>query len=77
MHWEELNLPASNYKVPLFYQKILAHKLTLKRPAHELKKLNQNLASSTVDLNPHQIDAALFAFNFLRKQKARLKKRIK
>lgn len=59
----ELNLPVSNYKVPLYYQKILAHELTLKRPSHEIKKLNQTLASSTVDLNPHQIDAALFAFS--------------
>lgn len=49
--------------LPVFHQKILAHELTLKRPAHELKKLSQSLASSTVDLNPHQIEAALFAFN--------------
>lgn len=55
-------MPALNSKVPLFYQKILAHELTLKRPTHELRKLNQTLAFSTVDLNPHQIDAALFAF---------------
>jgi len=53
----------SNSKLSSFHQKILAHELTLKRPAHELKKLNQTLASSTVDLNPHQIDATLFAFN--------------
>lgn len=52
----------SNIKTTQFHQKILAHELTLKRAAHELKKLNQSLASSTVDLNPHQIDAALFAF---------------
>ena len=62
-HLEGLNLPVSNNKVPLFYQKILAHELTLKRPYHELTKLNQILASSTVDLNFHQIDAVLFAFN--------------
>lgn len=60
---EELNLTSSNYKVPLFYQKILAYEFTLKRPAHELKKSNQTLAPSTVDFNPHQTDAALFAFN--------------
>lgn len=47
----------------VFQQKILAYELTLRRPAHELKKLSQSLASSTVDLNPHQIEAALFAFN--------------
>jgi len=63
MHLEELNLPTLNCKIPQFFQKILAHELTLKHPAHELRKLNQTLASSTVDLNPHQIDAALFAFN--------------
>ena len=63
MHLEELNLPTLNCKIPQYFQKILAHELTLKRPSHELKKLNQTLASSTVDLNPHQIDAALFAFN--------------
>jgi hypothetical protein len=60
---EELRLSTSNHAIPLFHQKILAHELTLKRPYHALKKLNQTLASSTVDLNPHQIDAALFAFN--------------
>ena len=42
---------------------ILAHEFTLKRPAHELRKLNQTLTSSAVDLNPHQIDASLVAFN--------------
>jgi|SRR3972149_9211684 len=62
-HLEELNLRISNCKTPQFFQKILTRELTLKRPSHELKKLNRTLASSTVDLNPHQIDAALFAFN--------------
>ena len=60
---EELNLLISNCKTPQFFQKILAHELTLKCPSYELKKINQTLASSAVDLNPHQIDAALFAFN--------------
>jgi SNF2 family DNA or RNA helicase len=62
-HLEELNLPTLNSNISLFYQNIFARVLTLKRPAHELKKLNQTRASSAVDLNPHQIDAALFAFN--------------
>ena len=56
-------MTTSQYTISLFYQIILAYELTLKRPAHELKKLNQTLISSTVDLNPHQIDAALFAFS--------------
>ena len=29
----------------------------------DLDSLSQSLLSSTVDINPHQIDAALFAFN--------------
>lgn len=57
------NTLSHNILVPPFHQKVLAHELTLKRPSHELRKLSQSLASSTVDLNPHQIEAALFAFN--------------
>ena len=56
-------MTTSMHTIPLYYQKILAHELILKRPAHELKILNQTIASSAVDFNPHQIDAALFAFN--------------
>jgi len=40
MHLEELNLLISNCKTPQYFQKILAHELTLKRPSHELKKIN-------------------------------------
>src|SRR3972149_11606928 len=63
VHLEELNLLISNCKIPQFFQKILTHELALNHPSHELKKLNQTLDSSTVDFNPHQIDAALFVFN--------------
>lgn len=65
MHLEELRLSTSNHANPLFHQKILDRELTLKRPYHALKKLNQTPVSSAVDLNPHRIDAALFAFNCL------------
>ncbi|HHT9105949.1 MAG TPA: hypothetical protein ACFYD7_08775 [Candidatus Wujingus californicus] len=61
-HLEELNLPTLNSKISLFYQNIFARVLTLKRPSHELKKLNQTLASSAVDLNPHQRDETLPTF---------------
>lgn len=37
-HLEELNLAASNSKIPLYHQKILAYELTLKRLSHELEK---------------------------------------
>ena len=45
-----------------FHQAILAHELSLKRPAHDQRKLTRSLSAAAVDLNPHQIDAALFAF---------------
>ena len=45
-----------------FSQKLLAYELTLARPAHDIQKLTRSLNSAQVDLNPHQIDAALFAF---------------
>ncbi len=42
--------------------KLLAHELTLKRAADDSQKLTTALMDAQVDLNPHQVDAALFAF---------------
>jgi ERCC4-related helicase len=39
-----------------------AHELTRRCPSDSLQKLVATLADAQVDLNPHQIDAALFAF---------------
>lgn len=39
-----------------------AHELTKRCPSDSLQKLAATLADAQVDLNPHQIDAALFAF---------------
>src|ERR1022692_2713238 len=39
-----------------------AHELTRRCPSDSLQKLAASLADAQVDLNPHQIDAALFAF---------------
>jgi ERCC4-related helicase len=39
-----------------------AHELTRRCPSYSLEKLAATLADAQVDLNPHQIDAALFAF---------------
>ncbi|MEK6727026.1 MAG: SNF2-related protein [Deltaproteobacteria bacterium] len=50
------------YPVPPFHQTLLAHELTLKRASNDMRKLESSLSSAMVDLNPHQIDAALFAF---------------
>src|SRR3984957_12085854 len=40
-----------------------AHELTRRCPSDSLQKLAATLADAQVDLNPHQIDAALFAFS--------------
>lgn len=45
----------------LFHAKVLAHELTLRYAAARTEKLIPTLMGTRVDLNPHQIDAALFA----------------
>jgi ERCC4-related helicase len=45
-----------------YQAKYLAHELTKRCPSDSLQKLAATLADAQVDLNPHQIDAALFAF---------------
>jgi adenine-specific DNA-methyltransferase len=45
-----------------FHAKYLAHELTKRLPADKAEKLSQSIANATVDLNPHQVEAALFAF---------------
>ena len=44
-----------------FHAALWAHRLTLEGPPGTLESLSRSLASARVDLNPHQIDAALFA----------------
>lgn len=38
-----------------------AHALTLKSPSDSIDNLSRSIANARVDLNPHQVDAALFA----------------
>lgn len=45
-----------------YHAKYLAHELTKRCASDSLQKLAATLADAQVDLNPHQIDAALFAF---------------
>ena len=45
-----------------FHAKYYAHELTKRCSSDKLEKLSQSLFNATVDLNPHQIEAALFAF---------------
>lgn len=46
-----------------YHAKYLAHELTLRARSDSVEKLATALADAQVDLNPHQVDAALFAFN--------------
>ena len=45
-----------------YHAKYFAHELTKQCASDSIQKLAASLADAQVDLNPHQIDAALFAF---------------
>lgn len=45
-----------------YHAKYYAHELTKRCPSDSLEKLTSTLVDAQVDLNPHQIEAALFAF---------------
>lgn len=45
-----------------YQAKYLAYELTRQAPSNSVDKLAAAVASAQVDLNPHQVDAALFAF---------------
>lgn len=46
-----------------YHAKFFAYELTRRCPSDSLEKLAGTVASAQVDLNPHQVNAALFAFN--------------
>ena len=45
-----------------YHSQYWAHALTLKAAADSIDNLSRSIAGARVDLNPHQVDAALFAF---------------
>lgn len=45
-----------------YHAKYIAHQLTRRCPSDSVEKLAAALVDAQVDLNPHQVDAALFAF---------------
>lgn len=45
-----------------YHAKYFAHELTKRCSSDSLEKLSATLSNAQVDLNPHQIEAALFAF---------------
>ncbi|WP_022851101.1 SNF2-related protein [Limisalsivibrio acetivorans] len=46
-----------------YHAKYIAHKLTSQNSSDDFSKLSMSLFDATVDLNPHQIEASLFALN--------------
>src|SRR3954471_10479197 len=46
----------------VYHAKYFAHELTKRCSSDSAEKLAGAVASAQVDLNPHQVDAALFAF---------------
>lgn len=46
-----------------YQERYFAEQITLKRPSNSVDGLVSAITGAKVDLNPHQIDAALFAFN--------------
>lgn len=44
-----------------YHAKYYANELTCRHAADSVDRLSQSLFDASVDLNPHQIDAALFA----------------
>ena len=45
-----------------YHAKYFAHELTKRSPSGDIERFTAALMDSQVDLNPHQVDAALFAF---------------
>lgn len=45
-----------------YHAKYLAHELTRRCASDSMEKFASVLADAQVDLNPHQVEAALFAF---------------
>jgi hypothetical protein len=45
-----------------YHAKYLAHELTKRVSADNAEKLSQSLCNATVDLNPHQVEAAFLLF---------------
>jgi hypothetical protein len=49
--------------ISAYHTKYFAYELTRRCPTDSVEKLAGALVDAQVDLNPHQVDAALFAFN--------------
>ncbi len=50
------------HDITAYHAKYFAYELTRQLPSNDLGKLTASLQDAQVDLNPHQVEAALFAF---------------
>jgi len=57
----KINIKIMN-NITEYQAKYFAYELTKRSPSNSLEKLSSTLSNAQVDLNPHQIEAALFAF---------------
>lgn len=55
--------PPCDMNLTDYHAKYFAYELTKRCPSDSVDKLASAVAGAQVDLNPHQVDAALFAFN--------------
>jgi len=53
---------SDGYRITSYHAKYYAYELTLRSPSDSIQKLASTLLDAQVDLNPHQVEAALFAF---------------
>lgn len=59
----EERLSKNNFnKLTPYHIKYFANVLTKQSPSNDIEKLSMSLFDATVDINPHQVEAALFAF---------------
>jgi len=50
-----------NMDITPYHAKYYAHELSIQNSGNGVDRLSQSLFDASIDLNPHQIDAALFA----------------
>lgn len=58
----KITLLDNSIQVTPCHAKYVAYELTLRSPSDSIQKLASTLLDAQVDLNPHQVEAALFAF---------------
>ena len=63
MNENAITAKVSRMNLTPYHAKYFAHELTRRYSSDSVDKLAGAVASAQVDLNPHQVDAALFAFN--------------